>query len=136
MGKTIKHLNLISAKEKMNPDNKFEQLQFVCRGCTMMQYRKDIWHGWNGSMVGDPLNSSIDNSYFTLEEEPDNAYDPNAIQVVCRGEFFGTAGYVGKEYTAQVKKVLDECTAYRIDVLNNDEIGQKEVTLVLSWKGK
>ena len=134
MEKTIKHLNLISAKEKMNSDNVYEQLQFVCRGCTMMQYRRNIWNGWNSSMVDDPMNIEIDNSYFTLEEELDNKYDPNAVMVVCKGEFFGTAGYIGREYTQHVKDVLRKCGAYRIDVVNNNEIGQNEITLVLSWR--
>lgn len=134
MAKTIKHLNLISAKEKANPENEYKQMQFVCRGCTMMQCRKHIWYGWNSSMVDNPMNIEIDNSYLTLEEEPDNQYDPNAIMVVCRGEFFGTAGYVGREYTQKVKEVLDKCKAYRLDVVNNAEIGQKEITLVLSWE--
>ena len=85
---------------------------------------KNKWHGFVSSIF-DPLNRSIDNSYLTLEEEPDNEYDPNAVMVVCRGKFFGTMGYVGREYTAKIKQFFNECELYRVDMEDKEEVGGK-----------
>lgn len=40
----------------------------------------------------------------TLEREPENAYDPNAIKIFI-GEIF--AGYVGKEFAAELAPTMD-----------------------------
>lgn len=108
--------------------------RFACRGCAIRN-RKYLWEGFVSSMA-DPWNRAHDNSYMELVEEPNNSYDPNAIKVVCRGEFFGTMGYVGKEFTSEVKKILDKCQSYRVDMLNEEEAGQREVFLVLTWGDK
>ena len=119
MGKTVKHNNLLSFKKAQEGD--YKKMSFVCRGCTM-RGREQIWQGFISSIAG-KWDQENDNSYMTLEEEPENRYDPNAIMVVCRGEFFGTMGYVGKEYTKAVKEVLDRCECYRLDM----EIGRAHV---------
>ena len=98
-----------------------------------MRGREDLWTGFLSS-ISDAMNRSIDNSYLSLEEEPSNRYDPNAVQVVCRGEFFGTMGYVGKEFATAVKEILAKCSAYRIDMIDESDVGQREVRLVLTWK--
>lgn len=132
MTKTIKHENILKPRPERG-ETGYNYFQFICRGCNM-QYRKNIWNGFVSSM-SDMINWVIDNSYLTLEEEPSNSYDPNAIMVVCRGEFFGTVGYVGKEYTAEIKSILDKCVSYRVDMLDKSQAGGKEITLVLTWKG-
>jgi len=98
-----------------------------------MRGREQIWQGFISSIAG-KWDQENDNSYMTLEEEPENRYDPNAIMVVCRGEFFGTMGYVGKEYTKAVKEVLDRCECYRLDMEDDQECGNREINLVLIWK--
>lgn len=85
-----------------------------------MQNRERLWHNF-ASSIADAWNRSIDNSYLIFEEEPNNPYNPNAIMIVCRGEFFGTVGYVGREWTL-------------IDVINVKDIGKKEISLMISWK--
>ena len=131
--KTIKHTNMLRPRPATsNPE--YSRLVFVCRGCTMNESRRFVWEGFVGSMADDPINRNIDNSYLTLEEEPGNIHDPNAIQVVCRGEHFGTMGYVGREFTKQVKEILNECQSYRVDIVDWNQGGQKEVQLVLTWK--
>lgn len=131
MGKTIKHSNMLQPNPGFDCEG-FHYFHFVCRGCTMMRNRVDVWNGF-ASSIWDDFNREIDNSYLSLEEEPNNRYDPNAIMVVCRGEFFGTVGYVGKEFTTDVKNILSKSIAYRVDVVDENEIGNREVTLVLTW---
>lgn len=124
--KNKSHNNIMGRKEK--PE---QSMEIICRGCTM-RGREDIWQGFVSS-IADKLNREIDNSYLVFEEEPSNQYDPNAIMVVCRGEFFGTVGYVGKEYTGTVKEILDKCSSYRIDMKNEEDVGKREICLVVSW---
>ena len=131
MAKFVKHSNMLRPNPGLNQEG-YEYFQFVCRGCTM-RGREDIWTGFVSS-IWDDLNRSIDNSYLSLEEEPTNRYDPNAVQVVCRGEYFGTAGYVGKEFAPAVKEILAKCSAYRVDMVDEAEAGNREVRLVLTWK--
>lgn len=136
----IKHENILSYTEKN--DMEVKTIDIECRGCAIRK-REEKWDGYLSSIgrLAD-LNHSIsgmydrvhDNSYLTLEEEPDNEYDPNAIQVVVRGEFFGTAGYIGREYTKQVKEILDRCNAYRLDMKDESECGNNTIHLVLSWR--
>lgn len=124
--KNIRHNNIMGRKEKQE-----QSMEIICRGCTM-RGRDDIWQGFVSS-IADKLNREIDNSYLVFEEEPSNQYDPNAIMVVCRGEFFGTVGYVGKEYTGVVKEILDKCSSYRIDMKNEEDVGKREICLIVSW---
>ena len=126
MIKTIKHKNIMKYMDKR--DKSFE---FICRGCSMRN-RHYIWESFVGS-ISDWLNRQINNSYLTFEEEPDNDYDPNAIMIVCRGEHFGTCGYVGKEYTLRIKEILKNCYKYRIDMVDETEVGNKEIRLIVSW---
>ena len=123
-----KHMNI------MNPNQKSENnqsMEIVCRGCTMRN-REKLWHNFVSS-IADELNRSIDNSYLILEEEPNNEYDPNAIKVVVKGEFFGTVGYVGREFTGKVKKNLQDCKEYRLDMIDENEVGNKEIRLLMQW---
>lgn len=108
--------------------------EIVCRGGTVNNFRKQLWHNYKASILsGDKLNYQINNSYMLFAHEPENRYDPNAIAIMCHGEFYGTMGYVGREYIPTVNNILRKCTKYRIDVINADEIGEKEVLLKISW---
>lgn len=120
--KTIKHNNIMS---KSNIGEK--SIEIVCRGCTMKE-RKYKWTGFVSSLRG-----GEDNSYLIFEEEPNNPYDANAIIIMCRGEFYGTCGYVGKEYTSKIKEILSECELYRIDMVDEQEAGNSEIRLVIHW---
>ena len=95
-----------------------------------MRGRDEIWEGYFSS------NSEYcpNNSYLTFEEEPDNLNDPNAVKVVCRGEFFGTVGYVGREFTAGVKAMLRKKPKYRIEVYEEKKVAQREMRLFVEWK--
>lgn len=133
MKNTIKHENILRPKPSKDNLN-YNRLQFICRGCSLMESRRAVWAGFIGSMANDPINQDFDNSYLTLEEEPDNHYDSNAIQVVCRGEFFGTAGYVGREFTVQIKDILSKCHSYRVDMVDWSQGNLKEIPLILTWE--
>ncbi len=129
--KTIKHENMLQPNPGLGKEG-YQYFLFVCRGCAMMN-RKQLWRNFVSSM-SDMLNKKIDNSYLTFEEEPENIYDQNAIMVVCRGEFFGTTGYVGREYTLQIKEILQQCVSYRIDMVDEDEVGNREISLIITWE--
>lgn len=130
--KEIKHENMLRPNPGLQQAG-YRYYPFLCRGCTIGQYRLNTWRGFISSISG-PMDRQIDNSYLSLVEEPGNPYDPNAIRVVCRGEFFGTVGYVDREFTAKVKEILDECISYRVDMVDENEVGQKNVHLILTWK--
>ena len=130
MGKTTKYRTLLSYKNAQKGNYKL--LSFVCRGCAI-RGRKHIWQAF-ASSTADKMDQENDNSYMTLEAEPENLYDPNAIKVVCRGEFFGTMGYVGREYTRAVKAVLDSCKCYRLDMADVQMLEKREINLVLTWE--
>lgn len=128
MRKTIKHVNILPRIEIKGECNFYE---FTCRGCSIRN-REEVWQGYVAS-ISDTLNKKNDNSFLTLEEEPSNEHDPNAIMVVCRGEYFGTCGYVGKEYTGEIKKILSECKQYRVDIKNENNVGDREICLLIQW---
>lgn len=131
MKKNIKHRNILKYTEKNNSELK--TYEFPCRGCTITRDREIQWHNYASSISG-TTNQEIDNSYLFLEEEPSNKYDPNAIAVVVGGEFFGTMGYVGKEFTGEVKKILTSCSSYRLDMKDKSQLGEKAVELVMTRK--
>ena len=128
----ILYMNKATRKAILKPGEKAEnQIDIVCRGCTM-RGRESVWRGYVSS-IAEPYNRAINNSYLTFEEEPENRYDPNAVKIVCRGEFFGTAGYVGREFTGAVKKLLSSCTEYRVEMPDTREAGNSEIHLVVFW---
>lgn len=123
-----KHLNILKPSKKSDSN---ACMEIVCRGCSMRN-REELWGNFKSSIYN-VYDREIDNSFLFFEEEPDNQYDPNAIMVVVKGEFFGTVGYVGKEYTASVKDVLNTCKEYRIDMVDEKEVGNREIRLLIQW---
>lgn len=128
--KTIKHTNMLRPNPGLNAEG-YNYLQFTCRGCTM-RYREEAWRNYVSS-IDSPINRNIDNSYLTLEEEPSNRYDPNAVKVVCRGEHFGDLGYVGKEFAPTVKEILGKCISYRVDMIDEAAAGNNQIELIMTW---
>lgn len=116
-----------SKKSENNPS-----IEIICRGCTMKN-RERIWHNFVSSIMGS-RNREIDNSYLIFEEEPTNEYDPNAIKVIVKGEVFGVAGYVGKEYTVKIKEILNDCRLYHLDMIDEYEVGEREIRLIMQWE--
>ena len=111
-------------KNEINcPDRGFVAFEFICRGCAIGA-RKQLWDSFLSTTA-----YSSEPSYLTLKPDPKNHVDPNAIKIVVRGEYYGLAGFVGREYTGLIKKALEECIAYRLDVIE-DEISE-EGTIVL-----
>lgn len=110
----------------------YEKLPVLCRGCTM-RGRELIWESFVGSISG-RWDKEHDNSFLTLVEEPENRYAPNAVRVVCRGEHFGIMGYIGREYTKEVKRILDSCKCYRLDIADEKEYKNREINLILTWE--
>lgn len=128
--KNIKHKNVLWFKQ-ISLIEDIQAIEFVCRGCTMRD-RDLVWESFFSS-IGGQIDREHDNSCLTLEEEPSNHYDPDAVMVVSRGEIFGTVGYVGREYTGKVKEILGKCKLYRVDVANPEEGIDREMRLLLRW---
>lgn len=127
--KNKRHNNILAYNEKENSN--VNTFQFECRGC-QMRGRGNLWEGFVSSINNNGY-MQYDNSYIVFEEEPNNEYDPNAIKVIVRGEFFGTAGYVGKEYTKHVKEILNKAKFYRIDMKFESDYYKRSIPLVISW---
>lgn len=128
--KKTKHNNVLQPNPGLNHSG-FNYFSFICRGCTMRE--RDIkWHNFLSS-ISDRYNRQTDNSYLTFEEEPNNMHDPQAITVLCRGEEFGTMGYVGREFTSQIKEILNNCKFYRIDMVDESKTISKEIELIVTW---
>ena len=117
------HNNILRYKNLTGEEKEYE---FIVRGCTI-RHRDEIWIMYINS-VGGNWEKENDNSYLIFEDEPD------AIMTVVKGEHFGTAGYVGKEFTGDIKKILSECELYRIDLKDEEEVGNKEMTLVMRYR--
>jgi len=132
--KTRKHKNILHRRDIEEHRTELQTFEFECRGCTMLG--RDIrWDGYISSTRDDELLNS-DNSYLMFEEELFNIHDPNAIMVMIKGEMFGLAGYVGREFTREIKDILRQCSLYRIDMKDRDECGKKTINLVMTWVGK
>ncbi len=123
-----RHENIMAYENILSPNVK--QFDFICRGCTIRQHREDLWHSFHHSNAY----PGEDNTYFEFEDEPDNEYDPNAIMIVMRGEHFGTCGYVAKETTLEIKKILDICEEYRLDMIDEEQCGNREVKLRMTYR--
>ena len=107
---------------------------FPCRGCNF-KGREIKWNNFVSS-ISDETNRAIDNSYLDFEEEPNNPADPYAIKIIVRGEFFGTLGYVGREYTGEIRSILKKCKWHHLDMEDEDEAGSGTISLILSWSPK
>lgn len=132
MAKTINHNNVMHPNPGRDQEG-YHYFLFPCRGCMVGERKKLLWEHWLSSM-SDRLNRETDNSWMMLVEEPENRYDPNAVAVVCKGEAYGTMGYVGKEYTAEIKAILSQCSKYRLDPAEEITEVQGQVQLLLTWK--
>lgn len=75
------------------------------------------------------------NSYAQLKAEPKNRYDPNAIEILARGEEFGHMGYIAKEQTAAVRRLAEYADVDLCDITVfmscSDDVGFKTVRLLL-----
>ena len=114
------------------PEDTYKKFLFPARGCSF-SYRKRNWHAYLSS-ISDSMNRQIDNSYLFFETEPDNDYDPNAIKINVGGEMYGTCGYVGKEFVEPVKAILDSCSQYRLEMLDESQAGKGTIDLVLIYQ--
>lgn len=75
------------------------------------------------------------NSWLTLHEDKKNKYDPNAIELLVRGEAFGNAGYIAKEQTEAVRKLAELCSCkvgdLHVTIARKDFDHLKNVPLVV-----
>lgn len=131
MAYTIKHENILLPNPGRGRDD-FNYFEFSCRGAQ---------HGRKGqtlrnfiSSTEEAFNRQNDNSYLMFVEEPENAYDSDAISILCRGEMFGTVGYVGYEFTRDIKAILSRCDSYRIDLVDRHAPIDKNVRMVVTWQ--
>lgn len=102
--------------------------KFECRGHTMHN-RKFVLQSYLSSIQQD-----ITNSYLKLIPEPKNKFDPNAIQIISKGEIYGQIGYVGREYTNKVKEIIKKDPLYEVKILTqNPTESPKSILLELTY---
>ena len=83
-------------------------IQVDCRGWNMFENRA---RNLREAAACESLQASqgYRNSWLTLHEDKKNRYDPNAIELLVRGEAFGNAGYIAREQTGAVRKLAELC---------------------------
>lgn len=128
--KNKKYRNIMTYNEfkESNELGTLQKYEFVCRGNNIGR-RKELLYSFLSSISSD-INFSINNSYLFFETEPNNPHDSNAIAILCGGEIFGTIGYVGKDYTKDIKQILDNSKSYKIE-FSEDDIGKDSIFMTL-----
>lgn len=75
------------------------------------------------------------NTYAQLKPEPKNKFDPQAIEVLARGEFFGHMGYIAKEQTDAVRALARyagcDLKDIAVQIVCTGDVGFKSVRLAL-----
>ena len=113
----------------MNPYTKGKQnIEITCTGCNQ-KISTDTWQNIILSLEG-TKKTSRGKSFFVFEEDECLL---NEMQIVCRGEFFGTIGLVLQEDVEKVRKILSKCKEYRIELAENEEVGQEKMRLIIYW---
>lgn len=110
-----------------NKEDLEQNIDIICRGCNIGE-RRALWKNYENSLA------DICGSYLKLEEEPENMHDPNAVRVESGGKVVGLLGYIGREYTEDVKKVLGECEEYYLEMLDRNVVYNRSIRLKLYWR--
>lgn len=118
-------LNVMPADKK---STKNPCIEFPCRG---------IYYGDRGEALHNLRMRSKairEKAYLYLEREPYNEYDKNAILVMCGGSIKGEIGYVGKEYTREVRQIAENCESYLLEIARSKHTDEtEELILRLQW---
>lgn len=117
----MQYTNIFSKEDNNKPVKEF---WFNCRGAKMKEM-KACW---------DKIQKDSDytnETYLFLENDPDNFYDSEAIAVKVAGRYNGILGYVGREYIRDVRKILENCEKYKLEL--DDEHGMSYIRIRLLW---
>ena len=105
----------------------------TARGCSMNEWRaQNLRQSAECESPNAP--QGYGNTYLTLKEDKRNKYDPDAIELLAKGEFFGNAGFVGKEQTKTVRALAELCGVRVKDlgvaVADKSALGEREVPII------
>lgn len=125
----VRYNNILRPFPGLN-NSQYKYIRFVCHMCNVHD-RMDNWLSFAKSTLL-PEDRLWDSSYIVLVYDPDAYYDCQ-LKVCCRGEIVGTLGCVDSEHFAEIKSALLECDSYRIDVVDRNEIGRSEISLLFTW---
>lgn len=125
----IRYNNILRPFPGLN-DSQYKYINFVCR-CCMSHDHKENWLYFAKSTTL-PEDRWWDSSYMVLTYDPDSYC--SQLKVCSRGEVVGVLGYVDSEHIEEIKDALEECDAYRIDMVNRNDIGKPEIPLIFTWK--
>lgn len=78
-----------------NPTGDVYILAATARGCAFGEDMTARWREVEACQRRDAVQGYM-NTYAQLKPEPKNKFDPQAIEVLARGEFFGHMGYIAK----------------------------------------
>lgn len=131
----VKEINLLlldlpwnRSRKKEDKENEDDNtITFTVRGCNRNQHRDILW-----GQIADKQKNEEFNSYIQLKREPKNKFDPNAVLVLCRGEFYGTLGYIAREETYKYREILEQGKEIEeVLMANTNDVGNKEIQIVV-----
>lgn len=117
-----------------NPTGDVYILAATARGCAFGDDMTARWREVEACQHRDAMQGYM-NTYAQLKPEPKNKFDPKAIEILARGEFFGHMGYIAKEQTDAVRRLAKyaDCDLkdIAIQVACTEDVGFKSVRLAL-----
>lgn len=105
----------------------------TARGCSMNEWRIQNMRQAAECESSDAP-QGYGNTYLTLKEDKRNKHDPDAIELLAKGEFFGNAGFVAREQTKTVRELAEFCGVRVKDlgvaIADKSAIGGREVPII------
>lgn len=101
-------------------------LHFQCVG-NQFSSRKDVLNSYLSS-ISNMFDYNNNNSYLMFE----TGYT-TGIAIMCGGEIFGTIGFVDKEHEKEILDILQNCTEYRVDLVNDKDVGKDVIEMDLFY---
>ena len=117
-----------------NPTGDVYILAVTARGCAFGEDMTARWREVEVCQRRDAVQGYM-NTYAQLKPEPKNKFDPQAIEVLARGEFFGHMGYIAKEQTDAVRALARyagcDLKDIAVQIVCTGDVGFKSVRLAL-----
>lgn len=118
----------------LNPTGDVYILAATARGCAFGEDMTARWREVEACHRRDAVQGYM-NTYAQLKPEPKNKFDPQAIEVLARGEFFGHMGYIAKEQTDAVRALARyagcDLKDIAVQIVCTGDVGFKSVRLAL-----
>jgi len=118
-----------------NPTGDVYILAATARGCAFGEDMTARWREVEACQRRDAVQGYMNTYDAQLKPEPKNKFDPQAIEVLARGEFFGHMGYIAKEQTDAVRALARyagcDLKDIAVQIVCTGDVGFKSVRLAL-----